>query len=316
MPKRWIVGGIFALGSAMGLTWLYARRIAPSWLETVRLRVAVPGLPAELDGLKVAHLSDAHAGGPGVTLDLLWKARRIAEAYQPDIIALTGDFYHQGQPVPDGDLLGEWPESAVVLAVLGNHDLRGTRAELDTVLSRLEVGRVRLLRNEAARITLRGCDLWVAGVDDPYSQQADISRACADVPDEEDVLLLLAHSPAIVNDLPTGRVRLVLSGHTHGGQIRLLPSGRVPFQNLLRQLNHEPPRNDPPFYRGIHWVKGGVVVISTGLGMSEWPLRFLTRPQVILIELSQPATVGPDCDEVDRYVERVDPPPWYIRLLS
>jgi len=316
MPKRWIVGAIFVLANAMGLTWLYARWIAPTWLEEVRLRVSVPGLHPELDGVKIAHLSDAHAGGPGVRLDLLWKARRIAEAFQPDIIALTGDYYDQGVPVPDGDLLGGWPESAVVVAVLGNHDLRGKPAELDALLGRLGTGGVRLMRNEALRITLRGRDVWLAGVDDPYSFQSDISRALNDVPDDEDVLVLLAHSPAIVDDMPVGRARLVLSGHTHGGQIRLMPSGRVPFQELLRRLNHEPPRNDPPFYRGIHWAKGAVFVISTGLGMSEWPLRFLTRPQVILIELTLAGADGADCDDVDRYVERLDAPPWYVRLLS
>ncbi len=316
MPKRWIVGGVASTIFLGAIGWKYVRSFAPRWLETVRLRVAVPDLEAVWDGVRIAHLTDLHAGGPGVRLDMLWRARRIAEAFEPDIIAITGDFYDHGRPTADGGLFLDWPESAVVVGVLGNHDLRGTDAGFAALLDRLGTGRVRLLRNEAFELSLRGRNAWIAGVDDPFTFRDDLPATLDNVPDDADVLLLLAHSPAVIRDLPVGRARLVLAGHTHGGQIRLLPSGRVPFVNTLRRIKHDPPRNDPPFYRGARWLRGAIVVVPNGLGLSELPFRFRTRPQVVLIELSHAPAHGPACDDVARYVERLNPAPWPLRWLS
>ncbi|HMM43355.1 MAG TPA: metallophosphoesterase, partial [Thermomicrobiales bacterium] len=125
MPKRGVLGiaaGVVCL--AIG-GWKYMRSIAPRWLETVQLRVGVPSLPPVWEGVRIAHLTDLHVGGAGVRLDMLWRARRIAEAFAPDIIAITGDFYDHGRPVSDGGLLAGWPAASAVVGVLGNHDLRG-----------------------------------------------------------------------------------------------------------------------------------------------------------------------------------------------
>lgn len=316
MPKRGVLG--VAAGVAMLTTggWKYARSIAPRWLETVHLRVGVPSLPAAWDGVRIAHLSDLHVGGSGVRLDMLWRARRIAEAFEPDIIAITGDFYDHGRPVPDGGLLSGWPESAAVVGVLGNHDLRGTDAGFAELLRQLDDGNVRLLRNDAIHLQLRGRDAWIAGTDDPFTFRDDVVAALDQVPGDTEALLLLAHSPAVVRDLPMGRARVVLAGHTHGGQVRLMPSGRVPFVSILRRFKDDPPRNDPPFYRGARWIRGSLVIVSSGLGMSELPLRFRTRPQVLLIELTNAVAQGPACDAASRYVERLKPPPWPLRWLS
>lgn len=316
MPKRRVVGVVstLAVGGALGLA--YMRSLAPRWLETVRLRVALPALPDGWEGVRIAHLSDLHVGGKGVRLDMLWRARRIAEAFVPDIVAITGDFYDQGRPSRDGGLWSDWPASTHVLGVLGNHDLRADDTDLALLLGRLDAAGVRVLRNEAARIALRGSDAWVVGVDDPFTFRADLPRAFSDLPDDADVLMLLAHSPAIATDVPVGRVPLVLTGHTHGGQIRLLPSGRVPFAELLRRWNDEPQRNDPPFYRGIRWTRGSVIIVSHGLGLSELPMRFRTRPQVVLIELARATPDGPACDEVTRYVERLNPARWPAEWFS
>ncbi|HBY47638.1 MAG TPA: hypothetical protein DEG70_15570 [Chloroflexi bacterium] len=316
MPKRAITGGVvgvFFLGVAV---WAYARHVAPRWLEAVRLRVAVPALPSDWEGVRIAHLTDFHAGGRGVRLDMLWRARRIAEAFGPDIIALTGDFYDRGRPVPDGGLFVGWPDSAVVVGVLGNHDNRGSAEDQKTLRERLAAGGVHVLKNDAVVIPLRERCAWIVGVDDPFTFRADITTAITAMPSNAEALLLLAHSPAIANDLPIGRARLVFSGHTHGGQIRVLPSGRVPFAGMLRRMAHEPPGNDPVFYRGVRWLRGSLVVVSNGLGMSELPLRFLTRPQVVLIEIVRGPENGASCDEAARYVTRLDPPSRLLRWLS
>lgn len=316
MPKRGMIG--LAPGSIIVgvLGWCYVFRIAPRWLETVRLRIGVPYLPADWAGVRIAHLSDLHVGGRGVRLEMLWRARRIAEAFEPDVIAITGDFYDHGRSAPDGGLFAGWPEGTNVFGVLGNHDLLGNQSDVAALLQRLGDGGIHMLRNEAAHICLRGRGAWLVGVDDPFTFRSDLSTALDGMPDDADALLLLAHSPAVVHDLPVGRARLVLSGHTHGGQIRLVPSGRVPFVGLLRRMQHEPPRNDPPFFRGVHWLRGGLVMVSDGLGMSELPMRFRTRPQVLLIELIPAAVDGSACDDAERYVERLNPVPLLLRWFS
>jgi hypothetical protein len=144
---------------------------------------------------------------------------------------------------------------------------------------------------------------WIAGVDDPHSCRHDVCGALMALPDGDDVLLFLAHSPVAVNDLPAGRARLMLAGHTHGGQMRIRPSGRVPFIYLIRRLRGLPRRPDPPIFRGWSWEHGAVLVVSEGIGVSSLPIRFRTRPQVILIELARAEQESEHaCDDVGRYI--------------
>jgi predicted MPP superfamily phosphohydrolase len=311
--------GLFAiLGAIAGLVAVvaaYSLAAAPRWLEVVRLRIAVPGLPAAWQGVRIAHLSDFHAGGT-VSLDLLKRAKTIAVDSDPDIVALTGDFYDNGRPVDAGDLFSGWPNDVPVVAVLGNHDHRSSERDRNRLLDELGAAGVDVLTNCARRVDLRGDSAWIVGVDDPFSLLMDEIAAFDVVPDRDDVLLYLAHSPVAVETLPVGRVRLMLTGHTHGGQIRLVPDGRVPFVRALRRLRGSPSRPDPVVHRGVHWRRGAVLVISNGLGLSKLPLRFRTRPQVILIELAKAESDGPACDDVARYVTRLDAGPAWLNWFS
>lgn len=116
--------------------------------------------------------------------------------------------------------------------------------------------------------------------------------------------------------MPVGRARLVLAGHTHGGQLRVVRSGRVPLAATVRRLTGEPPKNDPPFHRGCHWIRGAVVVVSNGLGVTRVPVRLFTRPQVVLLELTRAGVEGDACDVASRYVERLNPGPRLLRWLA
>lgn len=298
-------------------TLIYVTRIAPRWLRVSRLRVRVPHLPDEWRGVRISHLSDFHVGAPGLPLDHLHRARGVALAFEPDIIALTGDYYEAGSDVPSEGLYRDWPDGALVFGVMGNHDRRGRPGTLQRIKDELRAGGVDILDNEARQVCLRGRQAWVAGVDDAHTYNADVERALSMVPEDETVLLLLAHHPDAIRHLPVGRVRLQLSGHTHGGQVRLLPSGELPFVDLIRKLRDLPPRPDGPVYRRWHWMKGTVLLISDGLGVSSLPMRFRTRPHLILIELDRAEAHAPEpCDDVDRYVEEIDPEPWLIRWAT
>lgn len=315
MRFRGIIAGLVALGVLCSGIAVYMSRIAPRWLEVVRLRVALPGLPDEWVGLCIAHLSDFHAGG-AIPLDFLRRAKDVALEAAPDLVALTGDFYDEGQRSEVGDFFTSWPDALPIVAVLGNHDHRATETDRERLVTELTMAGVEVLNNRAIECELRGLPSWIVGVDDPYSWMMDKGRAFGDMPATAEALLYLAHSPVAANTLPVGRVRLMLSGHTHGGQIRLVPNGRVPFVSLARRLYGNAPRPDPDVHRGVHWRRGAVLIISNGLGVSKIPWRFRTRPQVILIELARAPMTGPACDDVRRYVQRLNLGPIWKRLLS
>ena len=307
-----VLGGLVAL--AGGVT-AYMMRIAPRWLEVVRLRIALPELPDKWVGVRIAHLSDFHAGG-SIPLDLLQRAKSIALANAPDIVALTGDFFDAGQRGDAGDLFTAWPTRLPVFAVLGNHDHRASDADRALLVNELQAAGVSVLGNRTVQLDLRGYPAWIVGVDDPFSWMMDEQQAFGELPASAEALLYLAHSPVAAKTMPVGRVRLMLSGHTHGGQVRLAPDGRVPFVTLARRLRGTPMRPDPDVHRGVHWRRGAVLVISNGLGLSKLPWRFRTRPQVILIELERADATGLACDDAQRYVRRLNPGPAWARWLS
>lgn len=303
-------------GASIGLT-IYMAGIAPRWLRVTRLRVELPGLPLAWRGVRIAHLSDFHLGAWGMTSGHLRKARQTAIEFGPDIVALTGDFYDNGKEYPPGRLYEPWPGGVPVFAVMGNHDRRGSPGTLDRIRAEQCRAGVIILDNETRDFLLRGERAWVVGVDDAHTFNADVDRAFSGLPHGETALLFLSHLPTPVLDMPVGRARVMLSGHTHGGQVRVLPSGRMPLTKWIRKLRGARDLPEGPVYHGWHWMKGTVLVISDGLGISTLPVRFLTRPHLILIEIDRAVeSAGIACDDVRRYVTEIDPDPWPIRLLS
>jgi predicted MPP superfamily phosphohydrolase len=134
-------------------------------------------------------------------------------------------------------------------------------------------GGARLLRNEAARFELRGQSAWVVGVDDPFTCRADEAVAFGQLPEGEEALLLLAHSPATIDAVPVGCARLVLSGHTHGGQLSL-PGIGTPFA----------PIRDKRYVRGLHRWNDRWLHITKGVGNLHG-MRFNCRPEVSVLTL-------------------------------
>lgn len=246
----------------------------------------------------------------------LHKARERALEFKPDIVALTGDFYDMGHRSYSHGLYGDWPDDLPVFAVMGNHDRRQP-GSLEATIQELQDAGVTVLMNESTSLCLRGHEAWISGIDDAHTFSADVESTFADVPDGETALLVLAHSPAPIVDIKPGMGSVMLSGHTHGGQVRLLPSGAVPFVNLIRRIRNAKPRPDGPVYRGWHWINGTILIVSEGLGVSTLPIRFRTRPQLILIELATARkTASEACDSIDRYVEEVEPEHWLVRWLT
>ena len=239
-------------------------------LSIERQEILLRRLPKSLDGLRIVHLSDLHYG-PLVNPQHLERAVAAANELQPDLIALTGDYISQDRiyAEPCAEVVGKLRARHGVYAVLGNHD-HWTDATLIADLFRAEG--IRVLINEGSRMDLSGGTFWLAGVDDTMVGLEDLPLALAGSSTDE-FKLLLAHNPVILRRAARAGVDLVLSGHTHGGQVSWRSekgrSGR-PRRRMLRGLGR---RGDTQIY------------VTRGLGTVVLPIRYGCPPEISVIEL-------------------------------
>ena len=242
----------------------------PLMIAVERQEIYLRKLPQALDKFRIVQLSDLHYG-PMVDPRHLQRAIEIANELRPDMVALTGDYISQerGYAEPCAEVVGRLKAACGVFAILGNHD-HWTDARLITDLFQAEG--IRMLINEGIRIDARGEAFWLAGVDDTMVGLEDLSLSLAGARDDE-FKLLLAHNPTILRRAARADVDLVLSGHTHGGQVTLRPeknrSGR-PRRRILRGLGR---RANTQIY------------VTRGLGTVVLPIRYGCPPEVSLLEL-------------------------------
>ena len=230
-------------------------------------------LPPALDGFRIVQLSDVHHSA-FTSRDQIARAVETANRLKPDIIALTGDYIsHDRQyAAPCAELLGRLNARCGVYAVLGNHD-HWTDAALITDLFRAEG--ITVLINQGMRFEQEGAAFWLAGVDDTMVGLEDISLALAGSRDDE-MKLLLAHNPIILRRAARSGVDLVLSGHTHGGQVALRSERGAkgkPRRRLLKGLGRQ---GDTQIY------------VTRGVGTVVLPVRYGCPPEVSLLELRNP----------------------------
>ena len=242
----------------------------PFMLAIERQQIYLRRLPRALDGLRIVHLSDFHYG-PIVNPAHLERAIKAANDLRPDLIALTGDYisHDRTYAAPCAELVGRLRARYGVFAVLGNHD-HWTDAALIADLFRAEG--ITVLLNEGMRLDLSGESFWLAGVNDTMVGLEDLPLALAGSGDGE-MKLLLAHNPIILRRAARAGVDLVLSGHTHGGQVTLRPEKNLsghPRRRLLRGLGR---RGNTQIY------------VTRGLGTVVLPIRYGCPPEVSVLEL-------------------------------
>lgn len=281
----------------------------PFRTRVTRYALTPPGWPSGLR-LKLAILTDIHAVEPWMSAERI--AGIVAETNRlgPDMTLLLGDFVagHRmsrfGTPVPHivwASALAGLRAPLGVHAVLGNHDwwddpVAQRRRQGPVVARReLELAGIPVYENDARRLRKDGRDFWLAGLGDQiallerrhgrrwrFTGVDDLAGTLARIPGDAPVLLM-AHEPDIFPRVPA-RVSLTISGHTHGGQVRL--AGYSPIV----------PSEFGNRYAYGHIVEGGNnLVVSGGLGCSVLPVRLGVPPEIVVIDLGvSPAVPGPD----------------------
>jgi predicted MPP superfamily phosphohydrolase len=276
---RNIVLTLLAAGLVLGV-WAFG--IEPGTLRVREVPLAVPGWPAGRAGMRVALLSDLHVGSPHNDLDRLDEVVARTNAARPDLILILGDLVIHGIPggrfVPPeaiAPVLGRLRAPLGVYAVLGNHD-RWIQAP--RVIGALARAGIPSLEDRAVVITRGGPPFWLVGVSDYWSGRHDVRGALAQVT-SGDPVLLFTHNPDIFPTVPS-RVSLTLAGHTHGGQVWLPFLGRLVVPSRKR-------------YAIGHVVEGGRhLFVTSGVGMSVLPVRFLVPPEIAIVRLRPLASAG------------------------
>ncbi len=251
----------------------------PNRPRIVRQDFFLPRWPERLSGFTVALLSDFHYD-PYFSVHPLHAAIPIVNGLNPDLIVLAGDFVSMPwvgndrkaafAAEPCARLLRQMAAPHGLWAVLGNHD-EGT--DHKHVTRALQAENIQVLANQSQAIERDGARIWLAGVNDVLSRTADLSKTLRSVPADESVILL-AHEPDFADEAAKFPIDLQLSGHSHGGQIR------IPFL---------PPLYLPTMAKKYVWGRYNVgplaLYTTAGLGTIGVPMRLNCPPEITLLTL-------------------------------
>ena len=264
--------GAAALALTAWAGWIEPRRLVVRDVE-----LTPPGWPPHLDGMRAGVLSDVHAGVPHMSLEKIARAVDALNARAPDVHLLLGDFLDASQPwrrriAPErvAKELARLRAPLGTVAVIGNHDWLNSGSR---IWRALEAEGVTVLEDRAVELAN---GLWVAGLGDMRHRLPNVAKALREIP-EDAPAIVLTHDPDMFPEVPE-RVSLTLAGHTHGGQVAI-PLLRRPLM--------------PSFY-GERYARGHIVehgrhlLVSSGLGTSGLPIRFLAPPEVLILALRNP----------------------------
>ncbi len=269
--------GILGVGAGGLLGYGYTFHIEPEWLSVERLNVPIKGLTSNFDGLRLVCLSDFHFE-PYTQLDFIERVVERVNQLEPDLVCLLGDyvFTHAESINALAPVIARLTAKQGVYATLGNHDL-WTNAE--TVKSGLEQQGIPVLFNQSVALDVGNDSLILAGLDDAWSGEPDLQAALAGAPQETPVILML-HEPDFADEMAQdARIALQLSGHSHGGQVRL-PFYGAPFL----------PRFARKYDQGLYLVGNMWLYVTRGVGVIGPPGRFSCRPEITEITLVPPSS--------------------------
>jgi hypothetical protein len=256
---------------AISATSLYASLIEPHNYRITETDIFVQELPLAFEGFRIAQITDVHHS----RLVAIAEVHRVVEAAmstKPDLIALTGDYTtsYRRYIEPCAEALGTLSAPEGVWAVLGNHDHYTDSLLTMRALERRHIG---VLENANTVITRGGDSLQLVGVGDWTWARADWARALHGI-DKRRPSVMLSHQPVVL-DLPqSDGVSLILSGHTHGGQVSL------PFIGAPIRYGR-----DFKYVQGLYQKNGTQLYVSAGTGVIGMPVRLGVRPEISVLKL-------------------------------
>ncbi len=269
---KWIAGALVLIGALLA---------GKAWSDTMadpeikRASIALKGLSTDATPITVALLADIHVAGPDMPPSRVERIVEQVNALQPDIVLIAGDLVSEKRTATKHysveEVVAPLRNLSAPLGVVvapGNHDHWFDWPGLSRELAG---SGIRILQNEAAVFG----PLVVGGVDDAFTRRDDLPKTLRAMEGLEGGRLILTHSPDVFPHVPSD-INLVLAGHTHCGQIRL------PFIGAPAYMS----RYGERFACGVTEERGQTIITSGGIGTSLLPIRFGTRPEVWLVELT------------------------------
>lgn len=264
----WLLAAVAVVAAAV-ICWAL---FEAQWVELVERDLPVHGLPADLEGLRVLHISDFHLGTFSLNGRALRKAVDWATRRELDLVAVTGDLVSRRRGVRTlARQLGRLHPRYGTYAVLGNHDIASTRDPFSRPADLTGLEEATLLEHASVSLRVGDRTVQVAGGDparfvEPHGPLVD---------PEADLRILLTHFPDVVRWLAPGEFHVILAGHLHGGQICVpTPRGKIRLEHVRA-----------PYWEGVFELPTGTLHVSRGVGTSFVPFRFLARPEATLLVL-------------------------------
>ncbi|MFB6341001.1 metallophosphoesterase [Saccharicrinis sp. FJH62] len=266
---KWKYATAFLIAGILILSYAY---IETYWIKTKKLTIYSENLPASFNGKKLVFISDVHLG-PYISEKRVQKVVKRINALQPDIILLSGDYIDMKAKyiAPVFDALQILKAPMGKYGVLGNHEFI---EDPQQVIRKFRESKINLCHNNSFWITEGRDSIKIGGVGDLWESDQKIENTINDVRDS-DFCILLSHNPDYMEELKTNKIDLMLSGHTHGGQVTLFGL----WAPLL-------PSDYGQKYRyGLRQVKHTQLYVTSGVGVVGVPFRFFCRPEIVEITL-------------------------------
>jgi predicted MPP superfamily phosphohydrolase len=273
--RTFLKKGGMLFGTLLAAVYGYSRFLEPRLIQITNRTLAFDRLPAPFHGKRIVQFSDVHLDyyfGMDRMESLLDQIQELG----PDMVIFTGDLYH--------DTIGAGGETCAALlerleaplgkwAVLGNHDYIAGAAAVEQILTR---GGFTVLTNRWASVEHEGRRIQITGVDDIFHGRPDFQAALRQS-DAELFTLMLAHEPDLADHTVQYPIDLQLSGHSHGGQVRLPFIGHLIVPEMAQK-----------YPDGLYELGNGKLLLYTnrGVGVSTHPIRFMCRPEITVITLS------------------------------
>ncbi len=274
LHHKWVRTFLAGVSTLATTLFAYFRLIESNRLVIERVEIPIENLPPDLDGFTIAQLSDFHYL-PHTKLPLIQRAVAMTNALNPDLTVLTGDYVHDhlGPMFDLAKMLGKLTAKHGVYAILGNHDTGYYKPHIREVIRYgLTHHQIRLLVNE--HVVLSN-GLVLVGLDDFHNGRPNLEDSIVNAPADAPVIVLM-HQPDVADFVARNpRAVLQLSGHTHGGQVRI-PGIRPMYLPFFGKK----------YIQGLHRIDNLWLYVNRGIGLSFYgPLRINCPPEITLLTL-------------------------------